>query len=132
MCVDLSPCLWFDSMINLFVLMPTISVYYYYSSLVRPPEVLLFYSIVWALLGFVSYMKLSIILSWSVKLYWNFDGNGIKSVDCFYKTVSMGNLSIFWYLLQFLYSKTWSVYHTNLSLPWLELPQDNLYYFWLL
>ena len=38
----------------------------------------------------------------------------------------MGDLSIFWYLLQFLFSKTWSSCHTGLALDWLELHQGIL------
>ena len=44
----------------------------------------------------------------------------------------MGDLSIFWYLLQFLSSKTQRLYNISLSLAWLELPQDILYYLRLL
>ena len=44
--------------------------------------------------------------------------------------MSMGDLSIFWDLLQFFSSETWSSYHTDLSLAWLESHQVILYNLW--
>ena len=44
--------------------------------------------------------------------------------------MSMGDLSIFWVLLQFFSSETWSSYHTDLSLAWLESHQVILYNLW--
>jgi hypothetical protein len=49
-----------------------------------------------------------------------------------YKSMSMGELSIFWGLLWFLSSVTWSSYCTDLSLAWLESHLDILYCLWLL
>jgi hypothetical protein len=46
--------------------------------------------------------------------------------------MSMGDLFIFWGLLQFLSSETWSSCHTDLPLAWLESHQDILYCLWLL
>ena len=42
--------------------------------------------------------------------------------------MSMEDLSIFWYLLQFLFPETWSSCHSGLSLTCLELHQGILYY----
>ena len=42
--------------------------------------------------------------------------------------MSKGDLSIFWYLLQFLSSETWSSCYIGLTLALLELNQDILYY----
>ena len=41
-----------------------------------------------------------------------------------YLSMSMGDLSVFWYLLQFLTSGTWSSCHSDISLTWLELYKD--------
>ena len=46
--------------------------------------------------------------------------------------MSRKNLSIFWYICQFLCSETWSSCHSDLSLAWLDLHQDILYCLWLL
>ena len=54
--------------------------------MVIPPEVLSLLRIVFAILGFLLFqMNLQIALSNSVKLSWNFDGDCIESVDCFWQ-----------------------------------------------
>jgi hypothetical protein len=76
-------------------------------------------------------------------LCWNPDEDCTDSVDCFclvgwpFLLLSLlihehGKSFIFWYVLEFLSSKIWSVYHISLLLAWLELPQDILYYLRLL
>jgi hypothetical protein len=44
----------------------------------------------------------------------------------------MGDLSIFWGILRFLFSETWISCHTDLSVAWLESQQGILYYLGLL
>ena len=77
-------------------------------------------------------MKLSVALSRSDN---NYDGiligialnqwlllAGLSFLLCWsYWSKSMEDLSIFWYILQFISSNTWSSCHTDLLFPWLVL-----------
>ena len=112
-------------LVNISVFMPTPSSFDYSSSIIElnakdsnASRVPLLYRIVLAILGFlIFHMKLIIVLSSSVKNCFEIlRGDFTESIDCFwydclllcwsYLSKSMGDLSIFWYLLYFLSSKT--------------------------
>ena len=99
--------------------------------MVIPPEVHLLYRILLVILVFFCLfvnMKLNFVISRVVKIHveilMGISLNlkiAIVKIAIFTmlilpRLMSMGNLSIFWYLLQFLSSKTWSSCHTDLSL----------------
>lgn len=88
---------------------------------------------------FICLFSVSVVEYSSFKFYkelcWNFIRDCIDSVDGFwwpsllcesYWSMSMGDSSIFWNLLQFSSSRTWSSCRIGLSLPWLQ--QDSLYH----
>ena len=67
---------------------------------------------------------------------WNLDGDCDKSVDCFWLDGHCSNpwaWEIFTSLITSVsFFKVWNFYHIVFSIAWLELPQDILYYLWLL
>ena len=103
----------------------------------------LMYNIVLSVLSVLFFI---LIYYWSFEiweeLHQDFDEDCIESVDCFqwnchllcwsYLFKSMGDLSIYWYRLYFLFTMTWSYCGTGLSVLWLVLTQNILCYFWLL
>lgn len=86
---------------------------------------------------------LSFLVCFSIwVLCWNFDEDCIEYIGCFwlyghfhcksYWSMNMIDLFILWYLLQFLSSKKEVNVMHIFHLLGLELPQDILYYLWLL
>lgn len=92
--------------------------------------------------GFLCFhIKLKIVFSKSgkscVKFWWQLHWIcRLLLVGHFYyinptNSMSMGDHSIFWYLLQFLFKNVLMFFffnHASFSLAWLELPEDILYY----
>ena len=111
------------------------------SGMVMPLEVSFLYRIVLAILGFCfsvwswvlffqSLWRIVLVFWWG--LHWIYRILvRLPILLCWsYLSKSLGDLSFFWYLLQF-FSKTYSSFWT-VSLLWLVLPQYILCYLWLL